>query len=585
MIPSLGVACLLVVASIVLGTGVLRILRIARRDAFAQLNLSFALGFGVLANVYMTLGFLQLVHPILLWAIPGVIVLCGIPFFRALLSCLAEGSWTAGKIIREQPLWSAIGIGFVFLYLCRGLLPPTGIDELMYHLSVPQLYLDHGGFYRVFFNPQANLVMLTEMNYLPILATGNATGCKFLGFVIGLQLTVAIGLLARDFFGFRTALPSMVLFLSLTNTMANFSTCDVDFTMALFALLGFSAIFGFAEKRPWALGVLLLGFCVQSKGIGFFSVVAIAAAGFITKPKQWKAWSACALVAGLFGAPWLIKSLVYANPHTVSVLARTGIAGAAAGEPVTMLLAKIFGFCADLAGRIAAAPWSLSLLPGRHRMDTIGPLFLVLIPLLFFQRPKRPGVGPFLIFTGAYVSCVSFFEMTAWGDASIRYYSPVLALLCPVAAFAWAHGSALHKPIRLLTGALISITIILNLAICAKRYRQDVMAVLTLRPQHEYLLAASPEYPVMDYANRHLSQKDTIMTTTCFGTYYLRIPYYCAFKKYEDRDSLMTGLKDLGVKYMLENDVLSEGPMGPPADYLRPVFAKGSFRLSKVVEP
>ncbi len=583
MIFSLAMACLLALASILLGLALLRFLKIPRKDPISIVCLSFALGFATLGNLYMLLGFFHLLQPLLLWAIPAVVVLGAFAFYRQLGQCLAEMFWVARGIAREQTIWTAAALAFLAIYLCRGLLPPTGIDELMYHLSVPQLYLDHGGFYRVFFNPQANLVMLTEMNYLPILATGNATGCKLLGFFIGLQLTLAVGLSARAFFGSRLGLPGMVVFLSLTNTVASFSTCNVDFTMTLFAVLAFTLLFS-AESRPErVLGILLLGFCVQSKGIGFFSAVAIVLAGFITRPSQWKTWLACAIVPGLFGAPWLLKSMIYGNPHTAPMLAQTGLTAAVLEKSASLLVAQAVRFCVDLLGRIAAAPWSLSLFPDRHRMDAIGPLFLVLLPLLLAQRPKRAGAGPLIVFVAAYVFCLSFFELAVWGDASIRYFSPALALLCPAAVFAWTHGSSLHKSIRFLTTSCIAATVALSLVICAKRYRQEIASALTFRPQREYLLACSPEYPVMDYANRHLSHSDTILTTTCFGTYYLRIPYLCAFENYENRSSLMSGMKKLGVKYMLENDVLATGPLGPPADYLRPVFEQGSFRLSKLV--
>ena len=197
-------------------------------------------------------------------------------------------------------------------------------------------------------------------------------------------------------------------------------------------------------------------------------------------------------------------------------------------------------------------------MPDYHRMDTIGPLFLILLPGILLLKKKK-SIYPSLFFILIYTGLISFFEVLRFqAGASIRYSTPVIALLCPLAVYSWKEGLKAIRPVSVIASFFVTAAIILNLIISFKRYRNDIAAVCTAEPQQEYLLKNLAEYPAVYYANTHLMAKDTIMTSNCFGSYYLNIPYYCAFRKYADSSQMITDFNKLGVNYLLANDILDK---------------------------
>lgn len=587
MLLSIAIGIVLIVSWLCTGLFVLKKLKINGFSPLAAMCLSFSLGFGILGNIYMALGMLQLYKIWILWAVPVLGIGITYGCYKELLSVSGETIKKLWIEIKANKTWAVVAGLFLLVYFVRGLLPPTGIDALMYHLPVPQLYLGHGGFYNLFHNPQANLIMLTEMNYVPILATGNATGCAFTSFAVGLCLTAAIVLVCRKYFPLSSVFACTTLFLSLTNTIANFSSCNADFTMAMFAVMSFYVMSCTTSRNRTIIMILLLGFCTQSKIFGFFSVLCISATCIILNKQTRKSSLFVLLLALMFGLPWLLKSGYYSVDFVSSSIQVTGLSALAEPSKQQSVLGHWFNLAIDFIRRVIIAPWSFSLLPDRHRIDTIGPLFLILLPGLFIIKEKKRAL-PFILFIAFYIVLISIFEVfTFQGGCSIRYSTPALALLCPLAIYTWKEGLAKIKTANVITSFLVWITILLNLVICFKRYRNDLFSILTLKSQHEHLMKNLAEYPAINYANTHLSMCDTVMTSTCFGTYYLKIPYYCAYKSYNDMTEMIDDFKKMGIRYFLANDILdtavNAGAWEP--EYSELVFEKNSIRLFRFKPP
>jgi hypothetical protein len=582
MFGSITIALGLCLGCLGLGLRLLKILRISISSSFGKLAIAFALGFGISGNLYMLLGALGLYKNAILWLTLFLFLLFSVTEIAAIAFLIRNILKNICLEVKQNKIWSFAGFLFLIVYIFRGFLPPTGLDALMYHLSIPQLYLNHHGFINVFFHTQANYIMLTEMNYVPILATGNATGCGFLSLIIGLFLTGGIALIGKEFLHKSIALPGAILFLSLTNTMANFSSCDVDFTMALYALLAFwVAIKPVKDRKEVVLIILLLGFCTQIKVFGFFNVLSIGAACLLLHKNSGKAIMAIILISLLFSIPYIAKAWHYHQNFTDAVIQTSGIGQLQDLSPQISAFSRFGNMVFDFLRRVIIAPWSFSLMPNLHRMDTFGPLFLILLPGLFFIKEKNK-VKPFLIFSFAYILLMSLFEtVTFKGGASIRYSVPVLAFFCPLAVYAWQEGFTKWKWAYRTIQILIFVTISINLVICFKRYRHDLLAVIKRQPQQEYLLQNLTEYPTIDYANRHLSEKDTIMTSNGFGLYYLKIPYFSVYRNYATGNEMISDFKRLGVRYLLANNILDTASNQKEwaAESSRLLVEKNSVRL------
>jgi predicted membrane-bound mannosyltransferase len=152
-----------------------------------------------------------------------VIVHCAASFARSLRAA--------------NPVVSAAFLALLIGYFLRGLLPPSDFDGLMYHCAVARLYLGNGGFFHVFFNPQANFPMLTEMNFMLGLAWGNDIICKTMSFGLGAMALAAIAALCkRHCSDSGITLSACLVFMTFTNTIANMSNCYVDIPQAVWTL-------------------------------------------------------------------------------------------------------------------------------------------------------------------------------------------------------------------------------------------------------------------------------------------------------------------------------------------------------------
>ena len=103
-----------------------------------------------------------------------------------------------------KPSWKAVV--WILAFICLALFvlipamaPPSGSDwdSLAYHLSVPKLFLQHGGFYYIDFMSHSNFPMLVEMLYTPALSVNEPSGAKMVHYLYGVLLVLAVVMLVR----------------------------------------------------------------------------------------------------------------------------------------------------------------------------------------------------------------------------------------------------------------------------------------------------------------------------------------------------------------------------------------------------
>jgi len=150
------------------GAGVLRLLRAGTGSWAEEIPHAVALGMGLLAYLLLGVGLLGYLH---LWV--GI----------ALLGLLAVfGRRDLVRLVRHIPAgiahlgrwrWGAVPLLLFFstagaLTLIGALAPSGGVDYdgLVYHLTIPKLYLAHGGIYPIPWLTHSNFPFTLEMLYL-----------------------------------------------------------------------------------------------------------------------------------------------------------------------------------------------------------------------------------------------------------------------------------------------------------------------------------------------------------------------------------------------------------------------------------
>ena len=243
-----------------------RILAAPRLSPVASLVMQAALGLGLLGLVYFA-GALVSVHPVVAW---GLLLATGVIFRREVLAW-----WLAWKAV--PALWregdglarfSAAACGLILTFtLLVVLCPPLRFDSLVYHQTLPRMYLEAGRFHYV---PELmfwGFPQLTHMLYTWMLALG-ASRMALLTWAAG-ALTL-LGLVDT----IRQRLNARVAWVGAASLLAGFSVASslawgyMDWTGMLFGWALLAALDGWRQggNRDWLrYAGLFTGFAFGTK--------------------------------------------------------------------------------------------------------------------------------------------------------------------------------------------------------------------------------------------------------------------------------------------------------------------------------
>src|SRR5207253_1442837 len=159
-------------------------------------------GLGTLATAIFALGWLS-VRPVVLLAVLVGAAFIGRNELRELpllvkdvLACLRA---------RANRLSLSVFVVIALVVITGALTPPTDWDALMYHLRVPQQFLEHGSIYLTEDNAHWAFVSLPHMLYLPLLALGIPAGPALVSALCTLAIALAMFAFALRFLDQRTA--------------------------------------------------------------------------------------------------------------------------------------------------------------------------------------------------------------------------------------------------------------------------------------------------------------------------------------------------------------------------------------------
>jgi hypothetical protein len=540
-----------------------RCMNIGMEDPLLDICAGTGLGFGIAGNIVMALCFFHCATPAVLRWLFGVLFFVSLPFAWRRKDVIVRCATSFVRLLRvSHPLVSAAFLTLCTGYFLRGLLPPSDFDGLMYHLAVARLYLGNGGFFHVFFNPQANFPMLTEMNFMLGLAWGNDIICKTMSFGLGAMALAVIAVLCkRHCSDSRIALSACLVFLTFTNTIANMSNCYVDIPQAVWTVLSVLFLERFLEngsRRHALCAGVFCGMAMQTKIFGVLALpilfVQLLSAVKKRGGKGTLAGAAAVFVPALLLAlPWYGKSFMFSG--TILSINHDTIVGQGLGLPMGVASSSpLLYWLINIFGRTVSVPWTFSLFPHLHQSDSFGPLLIAVLPfMLFVAVPSR--VRSLLWYAGIFIAGILFMEM--WfipGGSSIRYCTFVLMLAAPL--IVWTVSQLTHFPaIKRMCTVFIVIMVVCGMALFAKRYFKDWKALMTNMPRDAYFASVLPEYPVIK-AMHSLDGGGVVMPVFNFSNYLIDVPYVAAYRKYGSLADLKADLREKNIRYIFANDKL-----------------------------
>lgn len=460
-----------------------------------------------------------------IWAIAAVVLR------RRIMAAPAE----IVRAPRETCLkWQSIGLPALIVVPCFivAMGPELSWDASAYHLTLPKLYIAHGGFRPVAMNLYSNWPLNGELLFTVamlvkdyILAT-----LQHCGFAV---LTLhGIQVLCRRSSHPRSAALAAMLFLANLIVVWEMTVAYIDLAYAFFFTAAFAFMFA-AERSPLnrRVHLLMCGLCcgllAGTKVTGFLGAVVLAAISLPamlstrtgSRKAEFKAlfvWFA--LPAILLSAPWAVKAAWYT------------------GNPVYPFLHHWLGgpdWSSELAGQFAA--WQKSMGMGRGltdylllpfrvilcgRMKGTGEMtyayfdgricaaWIVLIPLTLRFGMSQPLVRRCLAASGLY------FLLWAVSSQQMRFLIPILPLLSVAAAVAvheWIGRVRSDRRRRVLPGtclaAATAVALILNIG-------NGIVAVQLLhrlwRDGSETVRLSAVE-PVWKFANERLPREARVL--------------------------------------------------------------------------
>ena len=404
--------------------------------------LSTGLGFGLIAVAMLVLALAGVLSPVLM-AVAAALLLVSTrrPVFPQLISDFRQ----MASVQLPRPLRIFLLLSLA-LALLSALAPPTAWDSLIYHLTVPQRVLLAGRllpFGDII--PHEDFPMLMSSLYLLAMLVRGDVAAQCIHFIFGLMTLGLIALAARQFCS-RAAVPlALAITLSIPIVLLLSSWAYSDIALTFYTLAAVYAYHRWLADRAQGyliLAGLMAGFALGLKYTSFLLPLGLAA--FLlhdARQSRARALSVFALACAAAAAPWYLKNWWFTgNPAYPFVF----------GGPQWDDLRAVWyarpgtGIGLDFIA-LLTLPITISLghLDQNFVDGRIGPLLLLLLPLLLIRRPRLDRfLVLFLLYYVAWVAGVVA-SQPLW---QARLLLPALVLLLPPLAQAVTQLKEFDRP-------------------------------------------------------------------------------------------------------------------------------------------
>ncbi len=440
------------------GCTVLYLVRFETDSAADRLRFGIPIGLGLLGFIPLFFGLAGLLRPGWLMVGLGLAGLLTAPGARVAVGGFLSLLRGLARLERSPRNWF-LGVVYAVLglsTLALALSPPTGYDDLWYHLEGPRLFLRAGRVYPEPHNWPANYAFTADMLYVFPLALGNDTVPRLF------HGTFALAVLSSGYALGRVYSPSLAWLIPLAMlTMGQFASvatqAATDFVVACFELLGFELVVQHI-RGGWPLNLRMLGLCL---GLGL-ATKATAGAGVAAVGLVLGVWLGVRVLWGGLGAvsftpadllaglavgfivilPWYGKNwLWFGHPFFP-------YGGEGAGEDVRLRMQLLFDYMVNgygvprSLGGIVELPAALFAAPIRFGLASPPVAFILLAPfaVLLIRRPPLEPAGFLAVRAVAWLA----------GSQQTRFLIAglVVGTVLLAAGMGRTHLSRLHRVVR-----------------------------------------------------------------------------------------------------------------------------------------
>jgi 4-amino-4-deoxy-L-arabinose transferase-like glycosyltransferase len=517
------------------------------------------------------------------------------------------------KLARRICFWFGIILGVLLICLIiaviiLSLVPPTTKDELVHHLAVPKLYLQHGSIYEISFMDYSYYPMNLDLLYMIPLYFGNDIIPKFIHFTFALLTAWLIFYYLKRRTSPIYALFGVIFFLSIPVIIKLSITAYIDLGEIFFSFAALLLIMQWM-KRDFKLKYLIysgiacgLALGTKYNGLVTLAILALFVPFIYSRYSNEKVSGSIRPI--VYGAIFVFVSLLFFSPWMIRDYKWKG-------NPIYPLYNQIFnppkevvksafsqiskekrnsGFFTERSMNYKETGWQIAMLPVRiffqgkdgepqYFDGKLNP-FLLILPLFAFYRLKdepndiRREKKILLAF-----STIFFFFAFFSSSLRIRYISPFIPPLIVLSVFGLMNLFKMVQRISSLVARKISVFLVVLIPCSAIALNSNYIVgqFETVNPvpfitgkisRDEYIEKYVPEYPTLRYINNNLDHKAKILFI-----YTGKRGYYCdreylldegmgilksSVAKANTPEDILKDLKQKGITHMLVNYRLFE---------------------------
>ena len=522
-----------------------------------HLAFSFFLGTGVVGLLVLLMGLLGLLRG---WAILALL-LVALALTARDLPQLWQSLIRATRTALEAKPVTAVFIALFVLIVLRTLTPPHIADELIYHLPVPQQFVQDGRVFPSYDNSLGNMPFLVHMIYAVFLLAGSDIAAKLFSLFLAIATAVLLYAFCCRFITRRAGVIALFAFFASGMIVELAVTARIDVSLAgmLFACTYAMINYLSTRSRTWLwLSAVFAGF---SLGIKHTAALWIFLVGILYLVETIRSREAIPRVlqygvlytflALAVASPWYIKNAIWFHnpiyPFVTGELAEFGPNGIryfnaederkldahfeAARKAIPDVVAAQQQELTSAANtRVERHPmrlWEFFFRPDAYLMaepyQFPNYLFLI-IPLIVFLKPGK-WIWWLLILALGFVFSVT---ATAWIS---RYLVPAYPALTIVAADTLYALSmrlrprlAIAKRIPVYALALAFIPVI-TACVASLQYFPSVQYVTGIASRHDFLSRLAFYKPI-EFVNRELPSTARVLMIGDQMNYGLNRSYY-----------------------------------------------------------
>lgn len=476
-----------------------------------RLFFAFGIGAGIAGYALFILSAAQLLYPVYIYGILTLLSVTSVFGCKSLNFDRLTDFFSAPTGISEK-LAATGTLILLIAALILSLTPEIGKDALVYHLAAPKLYLKQHGFYFIPGNIYSNLPFQAEMLYMAgLFLQGDllAKGLNFMAFPV-----VLLGIWQFSIHKMENRHPftSIFIFAMIPSVFELAHVSYADMYATLFVMGSVYAFVQWHEKEEGAwiiIAALFTGMAASTK----YSTLILPFLGLLgillhyrnrsDVRKPLRVISIYLFVTAITGSPFYVKNwLLTGNPLYPFYY---GIFGGKGLDPeLARLLEGLYKYMG--MGRewvdYLLLPWNMSF---HSRMNSsqfdgvIGPVFLLLLPILFGIRKQAPNLKIIIFY------CLASLVFWASTSQDIRYLLPVLPFFAILCGVIFTHFKE-QKGIMLYSAAVVACCALANTALIFSDFRKinPFPVIIGLEERSAFLNRSLATHRIYSIANERL---------------------------------------------------------------------------------